>query len=506
MKKIFKHIALICLLALLYTQAQATKYFFSIAGLVGNSGTSQSATWPESKISTFLFAPGDTVAIRRGDILTGSNITFTRSGASGNNIVFDAYGNGHNPMIDGGGLGTPALYFNGCSYITVNNIQIQNSSTSAQAPLSVNNCHDIRFYNCYGGLGKRGMVITNCTGNIVVTNCYFSKFTDAISSAGNTPANGGGSGVQWQSCSGSGNKVLYSNFYTDISTSTYGVGDIISPYQCYFGTGDSFPAGNFGLEIAYNNIRGGGSSPPASGFCAITGGDVGGSNQYIHDNIAVNPGAVGMQIQGGTNINMSNNIIYSKNLSYTSVGLSFGNYSGQPVSGIVMGGNLINFYSATNGQLFNKWWDGATKTYPAFQPTNWTTNTADRTADPGSYDAKLPDPLWTGSPWDAPILAYTSNTATFSQNSTISPQTIVNTGTSSTSYTISPALPSGLSFDTTSGTISGKPTATQAATSYTVTATNAKGYGQTAITITVTGSILVSKKFVLRGGKLIIKH
>jgi len=52
-------------------------------------------------------------------------------------------------------------------------------------------------------------------------------------------------------------------------------------------------------------------------------------------------------------------------------------------------------------------------------------------------------------------------------------------------YSISPALPAGLTFDQTTGAISSTPTATSAATNYTVTATNSSGSSSTVISIAV---------------------
>ncbi|NGZ44610.1 hypothetical protein EWU23_08985, partial [Cytophagaceae bacterium 50C-KIRBA] len=52
------------------------------------------------------------------------------------------------------------------------------------------------------------------------------------------------------------------------------------------------------------------------------------------------------------------------------------------------------------------------------------------------------------------------------------------------SYSILPALPTGLSINTTTGVISGTPTATSAATDYTVTATN--GFGNTTAVLRIT--------------------
>ncbi|MGN6637942.1 MAG: T9SS type A sorting domain-containing protein [Mucilaginibacter sp.] len=52
-----------------------------------------------------------------------------------------------------------------------------------------------------------------------------------------------------------------------------------------------------------------------------------------------------------------------------------------------------------------------------------------------------------------------------------------------TGYQISPTLPSGLSFDGTTGTISGTPSSTQSATTYTITAYNSSGSASTTISI-----------------------
>ncbi|MCP5500265.1 MAG: putative Ig domain-containing protein [Leptospiraceae bacterium] len=80
-------------------------------------------------------------------------------------------------------------------------------------------------------------------------------------------------------------------------------------------------------------------------------------------------------------------------------------------------------------------------------------------------------------------LNYSGNTFTFIKNTAISPQNPTVTGTV-TSYSVSPTLPSGLSLNTSTGVISGTPSATQVASSYTVTATNA--YGNTTVSISIT--------------------
>lgn len=77
-----------------------------------------------------------------------------------------------------------------------------------------------------------------------------------------------------------------------------------------------------------------------------------------------------------------------------------------------------------------------------------------------------------GSPPSA--LTYTPATATFTVGTAIAPLIPTVTGTVDT-YGVAPALPAGLSINATSGQISGTPAAVTATTSYTVTATNARG-------------------------------
>ncbi len=66
--------------------------------------------------------------------------------------------------------------------------------------------------------------------------------------------------------------------------------------------------------------------------------------------------------------------------------------------------------------------------------------------------------------------------------------TITNSGGPARSYSISPALPSGLSFNSSTGLISGTPTATQASTSYTVTATNSGGTSTATFLLAITNA------------------
>ncbi|MGA1402946.1 MAG: Ig domain-containing protein [Candidatus Nanopelagicaceae bacterium] len=68
--------------------------------------------------------------------------------------------------------------------------------------------------------------------------------------------------------------------------------------------------------------------------------------------------------------------------------------------------------------------------------------------------------------------------------------TISSTGGVIASFAISPAAPAGMSFDTSTGAFSGTPTATQSATTYTITATNATGSATKTFSFTVSAAVI----------------
>ena len=81
-------------------------------------------------------------------------------------------------------------------------------------------------------------------------------------------------------------------------------------------------------------------------------------------------------------------------------------------------------------------------------------------------------------------LVYPSSSYTFINGTALSAQVPAVTGTIA-SCTITPTLPTGLSIDATTCAISGTPTSDQAATSYTITASNSGGNATSTISITI---------------------
>ena len=372
-------------------------YYIAVSGSANNSGTSPSSPWPLSKVTSTNFVAGDHILFNKGDVF--GTFTFTKSGSAGNPIVFDLYGNAqHNAIFNANGANTPCAQFTNTAYITINNLQFINSkANNGNLYFTGSGCHDILVFNCHIQTAQRGLNMVGCTGNLVIKNSYFEDFKDHTTGI-TAPTNGVGSAIQLNGCTGGGIEIAYNYCYTPVilnnaNTANLGIGDVISIYQCY-ATSSSY------LLVHDNYVRGGGSSAP--GYAGLVLGDVGGQYQYGYNNIFVNSGKVGAQVQGGTFINMSDNFIYGNTFPYTSVGLSFGNYYTlnnvkQPCNNITMGGNKICFYSGSNGHNFNKWVDTGSG---VTTPTNWSTNTSDTGCDSAANNSLLADPLWTGTPWD----------------------------------------------------------------------------------------------------------
>ena len=95
--------------------------------------------------------------------------------------------------------------------------------------------------------------------------------------------------------------------------------------------------------------------------------------------------------------------------------------------------------------------------------------------------------VW-AQPVQAPSISLSRSSGTANVDNAVSGlYSISNTGGTATSYSISPStLAAGLSFSTSTGLITGTPTATRAATAYTITATNPGGTSSDTFTLTVT--------------------
>ncbi|MEI7786855.1 MAG: putative Ig domain-containing protein, partial [Betaproteobacteria bacterium] len=87
----------------------------------------------------------------------------------------------------------------------------------------------------------------------------------------------------------------------------------------------------------------------------------------------------------------------------------------------------------------------------------------------------------------APSLAPTSQTVSGQVNAALTATSAISASnfTGAPTYSISPALPAGLSLNTGTGEISGTPTASQSATTHTLTATSGAQTATASISLTV---------------------
>jgi hypothetical protein len=172
----------------------AQYYIDFSSGSDTNSGLSKSTPWKRAPgmtgfAATYAHAAGDQFILKGGVTWdsTTFNWTITKSGTAGN---VDYYGvdktwysgsTWSQPILDGGGvvavLGSSSgnLYVNGASYVTIDNLKIQNLGQAyiynGGRAVYFNNGHDITIQNCTLAPNVRiGVLINDSIGNKTISN------------------------------------------------------------------------------------------------------------------------------------------------------------------------------------------------------------------------------------------------------------------------------------------------------------------------------------------------
>lgn len=267
------------------------------------------------------------------------------------------FNNMHNVTISGdsiNGRGVPCIKLMNCTNIHVTKCILLNST---DVGVFIWNCSGVTIDSCYISKVASGVFAIGCSnGAINITSNEFKNMT------GPYPK---GACVQFSNVSGSNSSVSY-NRCENISGESFPE-DGISMYKSNGEAGSP-------IMITGNWIRGGGPSTTGSG---ITLGDHGGSYQVAENNIIVNSGYIGMQVAGGSNIQIINNAITSSAFAWSHLGLGCGNYSGLPSSDITVSGNKVNW---TAGKLSDQLKGSLSiKKDASFQagtvmPNGWSTN------------------------------------------------------------------------------------------------------------------------------------
>jgi hypothetical protein len=110
----------------------------------------------------------------------------------------------------------------------------------------------------------------------------------------------------------------------------------------------------------------------------------------------------------------------------------------------------------------------------------------------------------TSTPLAAPAFTLSASAETRTVSTAATGFTITSTGGTIASFGIS-ATPAGMSFDASTGALSGTPTSIAAATTYTVTGTNASGSATQAFTLTVSAVVYTVGSTGPGGGKIFYK-
>lgn len=296
------------------------------------------------------------VAPQSGDKTTTSNsmnVVNTSSSLAAATYVTTApisYNGKNNITISGalitGGSST-CITLNNCTGVHITNCKFQNSTGYA---ILLNNCKNITIdYNFMTNL-KSGVHVYQCSTIKVNSNQFLNMM-------GPFPD---GNFVQFISVNGSGNSINW-NKCEDIAWVGHPQ-DGISIYKSNGLQGDS-------IQVIGNWIRGGQVQHDSGGAAGIVLGDLGGSYQVARNNVLVNPGSIGAQVQGGYHIKMDHNQIYSSSTPYTVDGLSYGNYSGLSSWDVNISYNWVKYYQ-TSGAECDVWVDTKTTALP----TGWSNN------------------------------------------------------------------------------------------------------------------------------------
>lgn len=374
------------------------------------------------------------------------------------------YNNVHDVTIDLKDIdpasGVIGIRFNNCYNIRIKRTSIHDGTTMG---LYFYKCHDVLVDSCsFDKLGA-GIIFDNCTGNC---KAMYNQFRDM---QGASPAVT--HAIQYTNCSGAGNEAWYNKIQSAFNSKT---GDLISVYKSY-GTPTSR------IKINRNKIYGGGTDF-AFGPAGIILGDKYGDYQEAMDNVLVNTGYAGIQVQGGNhNVVKRDTIFGAVGITWSGLGLKFSNAESTNPTPAGVGDTAY--------QCVIKWWSGR-NVPPKYRDTVY--SSANGNQKPAlwisqivnaSIDASIiPYPLF--QECSLPNISYTTP-VTYTVGTAITANTPTNTGGAITSFSISPGLSAGLSFNTSTGSITGTPTAVQSATNYTVVAFGTGGNDTTTVNITM---------------------
>jgi len=262
---------------------------------------------------------------------------------------------------------SPCILLISCTNVHITHCKLVNSTNIA---IRLERCSGILIDSNYIVNVKHGVFAIMCPqGGIRVLHNQMKNMQGPFPQAGF---------IQYDRVSGGNNQICYNKLENVRGESNSE--DAINLYKS-----DGLPGDP--ILVTHNWIRGGGPGITGAG---ITAGDGGGSYQKIDSNIVVNSGSGGIQVAGGTNIQITNNIIYSKSLPWSGFGLASSNYSGQPSDSNTVAYNKVNWIAGRlKGIRRDTVYKPGSGANINAMPAGWITNTVNAPID----ESILPDSL-----------------------------------------------------------------------------------------------------------------
>jgi hypothetical protein len=305
-------VGLFLLIGLFSGSVNAAEYYVANNGSDSNPGTLAEPWKTMSKVRSQSFNPGDGIYFKRGDVWY-ETLTIPRSGNLGNPIIFDTYGTGERPLIDGEDARN-GIMIGGRDHITIRNMRIKDTIKSGirswRADYVTIEYMDISgagWPNQPQGRGNSGSNIFLYGDHNIVRHCelhdtdsehglYMGSDSDHTLVEYNLVYGNDDSGIKFNS-----------------GASVYSVGNVVR-YNTFINVGvewnDIALNDNDGIEVYGNLVYGTGR------YCrAVEIGDdgpgLGGINAQVHNNTFVGGFETVLDLKVGDGHVVKNNIIYN---------------------------------------------------------------------------------------------------------------------------------------------------------------------------------------------------
>jgi hypothetical protein len=220
-----------------------TYYVSSATGSDSNDGCSTTTPWQSlAKVNATTFAAGNQLLFAKGGSWSGE-LQLLGSGASGNPIVVSSYGSGAAPIIAGGGAAAAVALVNE-QYVTIQNLEITNTTTSAAVRAGIlaendtsgilngihilnNNIHDVLGY-----WDKSTGQPSNDSGiGFNLSDSYTTNGWNDVDIDGNTLTKVDAGGIYIGSVAGTNHSIVTANVVIQNNTITNAGGnDVVCVY------------------------------------------------------------------------------------------------------------------------------------------------------------------------------------------------------------------------------------------------------------------------------------